>query len=372
MYNQGGRLPIGVTYMNKYMDHVMIGEHADPIIEDSYFSDVRGFDVQKAFKAMKESATKQHRVAKLFNKYGYVPADKAAESVSKTLEIAYDDWCIAQLAKALEKRDDYKTYSKRASYYQHLYNPKTGFFQPKLASGEWKTPFNPIHEPKNGRERDYTEANAWQYLWYVPQNVPKLIHLMGGRQAFVRRLDTLFAMSSRVKGGVADMSGMIGQYVQGNEPDQHVRYLYDYAGAPWKTQYWVRYIMDNLYGAKPDGLPGNDDMGQMSAWYVFSAMGFYPVNPASGVFAIGSPIFPKVTINLKGNKTFTIIAHNVSRENKYIQSAELNGKTYNKPYITYKDIIQGSTLEFNMGPKPNKQWGTSKQDSPPITAFTEK
>jgi predicted alpha-1,2-mannosidase len=366
-YDHHGLLPIWELYGNE--THAMIGYSAVPVIVDAYFKGFRDFDVQKAYKAMKKNATQQNRSVKLFNKYGYVPADKATESVSKTLLYSFDDWCIAQMAKVMGKEKDVQLYSKRAEYYKNLHDSSTGFMRPKLANGQWLTPFNPNAEPSSHQKRNYTEANAWQVMWYVPQNVPQLIDLMGGRDRFIALLDTLFNQSSKVRGGVADMSGMIGQYVQGNEPDMQVPFMYDYAGAPWKTQAITRTIMDSLYNDTPAGLPGNDDCGQMSAWHVFSAMGFYPVNPANGVFAIGSPIFPKVTIDLKGNKTFTIVAHDVSRKNKYIQSAKLNGKTYNKPYITYKNIIQGSILKFKMGPKPNKHWGTSKQNSPPITVF---
>jgi predicted alpha-1,2-mannosidase len=242
--------------------------------------------------------------------------------------------------------------------------------RPKLSNGKWLSPFDPFAEPSNGRKRNYTEANAWQVLWYVPQNVPELEKLIGGREKFVKRLDTLFVKPPKIdEGGVPDMSGMIGEYVQGNEPDQQVPYMYDYAGAPWRTQAVTRTIVDSLYKDTPQGLPGNEDCGQMSAWYVFSALGFYPVNPDNGTFEIGSPIFPRAAIHLKGNKTFTVIADNVSKENKYIQSATLNGQTYDKPYITYQDIIKGGQLHFVMGPKPNKNWGSAKEDQPPITAF---
>jgi predicted alpha-1,2-mannosidase len=315
---------------------------------------------------MKKSAEQQNRSVKLFNKYGYVPSDKAGESVSKTLLFSFDDWCIAQMAKALGKKDDYKTYAKRAENYQHIFNKKNGFMQPKLANGQWKTPFDPYSET-----RDYTEADPWQDIWYAPQNVQKLVSMMGGREAFVERLDTLFTRSPNLHGSkVPDISGLIGQYVQGNEPDMQAPFMYDYAGAPWKTQAITRTIMDSLYNDTPAGLPGNEDCGQMSAWYVFSAMGFYPVNPDNGTFMIGSPIFPKAAIHLKGDKSFTVIAHNVSKQNKYIQSAKLNGKTYNKPYITYQDITQGGTLEFQMGSEPNKQWGASLKSLPPETAYS--
>ena len=367
-YQQYGLLPIWELWGNE--TNTMIGYHSIPIIADAYFKGFRKFDVQEAFKAMKKSATQENKAVKLFNKYGYVPSDMVRESVSKTLAFSFDDWCIAQMAKALGKKKDYQLYSKRAGYYKNVYDSKTGFMRPKLANGKWLSPFDPYAEPRNGKKRNYTEANAWQDLWYVPQNVPELEKLIGGRKQFVRRLDTLFKKPPKIdNGGVPDMSGMVGEYVQGNEPDQQVPYMYDFAGAPWRTQEVTRTIVDSLYNDTPAGLPGNEDCGQMSAWYVFSALGFYPVNPDNGVFEIGSPVFSHATIHLKENKTFTIIAHNASKANKYIQSAKLNGQSYNKPYITYQDIMKGGTIEFQMGSTPNKKWGAAKKDAPPISSF---
>lgn len=368
-YDQHGLLPVWELKANE--TNTMIGFHAVPVITDAYFKGFRDYDVEKAFKAMKKSANEGNDDIKLFNKYGYVPSDKTKESVSKTLEYAYDDWCIAQMAKALNKQNDYQEYMKRAHYYQNLYDSGSGFMRPKLASGEWEEPFDPRAAPTDFSKRNFTEANAWQYLWYVPQDVPGLMKLMGGSNQFTARLDTLFNTSPNVnEGGIADMSGLIGQYVQGNEPDQQTPYLYDYAGAPWKTQKVVHTIVDSLYKDTPDGLPGNEDCGQMSAWYVFSALGFYPVNPANGVYAIGSPAFSKATLNLENDKQFTVEAKGLSDKNIYIQSATLNGSAYDKPYITYEDIKQGGTLVFQMGPQPNKQWGAHPEDAPPVNAFT--
>jgi len=365
-YNQHGLLPVWELKANE--TNTMIGYHAVPVIVDAYFKGFRDYDVEKAFQAIKKSANEGNDDVKLFNKYGYVPSDKTKESVSKTLEYAYDDWCIAQMAKALNKKDDYKEYMKRAYYYRNLYDPSTGFMRPKLASGEWEEPFDPRAAPTDFSKRNFTEANAWQYLWYVPQDIPDLINLMGGKDQFVARLDTLFNTSPQVNGGgVPDMSGLIGQYVQGNEPDQQTPYMYDYAGAPWKTQKVVDTIEDSLYKDTPGGLPGNEDCGQMSAWYVLSALGFYPVNPANGIYAIGSPSFAKATIKLGNGKKFTVEAKNVSDKNIYIQSAKLNGKTFNKSYLTYQDIKQGGSIIFQMGSEPNKQW--AKDSQPPLTAF---
>lgn len=365
-YDQHGLLPVWELKANE--TNTMIGYHAVPVITDAYFKGFRDYDVEKAYEAMKKSANQGNDDIKLFNKYGYVPSDKTRESVSKTLEYAYDDWCIAQMAKALDKQDDYQEYLKRSRYYRNLYDSTSGFMRPKLASGKWEEPFDPRAAPTDFSKRNFTEANAWQYLWYVPQDVSDLIKLMGGKDQFVARLDTLFNTSPKVsEGGVPDMSGLIGQYVQGNEPDQQTPYMYDYGGAPWKTQKVVDTIVDSLYKDAPDGLPGNEDCGQMSAWYVFSALGFYPVNPANGVYAIGSPAFEKATVHLKNGNDFTVEARNVSDKNIYIQSATFDGDPYNKPYLTYQDIKKGGVLVFQMGSKPNKQWGAD--GTPPLTAF---
>ena len=365
-YEQHGFLPVWELTGNE--TNTMIGYHAIPVITDAYFKGFRKFNVGEAFEAMKKSANEENEGVKLFNKYGYVPSDKETESVSKTLEYAYDDWCIAQMARALGKEADYKEYFKRSQFYQNLYDSTTGFMRPKLANGQWETPFDPLAEPSNSKERNYTEANAWQYLWFVPQDIPGLVKLMGSNEQFSRRLDTLFTTPTGIhNGGVPDMSGLIGQYVQGNEPDQQTPYLYDYVGDAWKTQSVIHTIVDSLYKDTPGGLPGNEDCGQMSAWYVFSALGFYPVNPANGVYAIGSPLFPKATIHLGNGKDFTIEADGVSDQNMYIQSTTLNGQNYDKPYITYNDIMNGGTLAFKMGPQPDKLWGST--DLPPLTAY---
>jgi len=361
-YEQHGLLPVWPLVGNE--TNTMIGYHAVPVIVDAYLRGFRDYDVQEAYKAMKKSAEEENKDVKAFNKKGYVPSDKFSESVSKTLEYAYDDWCIAQMAKALGKKDDYKKYMKRAGYYKNLYDPSTKFMRPKLANGHWETPFDPLASPTSFKKRDYTEANAWQYNWYVPQDVPELINLMGGDDAFVSRLDTLFNMKTKTHGKIADMSGLIGQYVQGNEPDMQTPYMYNYAGAPWKTQAIVRKIMSKLYKDATNGLPGNEDCGQMSAWYVFSALGFYPVNPVDGKFVMGSPVFDKASVKVPGGKFFTLITKNNSKTNKYIQSAELNGKPYDNSYITYQDIMKGGTLILDMGPKPNKKWGTVASSRP--------
>ena len=293
--------------------------------------------------------------------YGYIPADKERESVSKALEYAYDDWCIAQTAKSLGKTDDFDLFSKRALYYRNLYDSTSGFMRGRNSDGSWVTPFNPRYGTE--KQPQYTEGNAWQYSWYVPQNVPDLIALMGGNQRFTQKLDSLFNQKPVLddEGAPPDVSGMVGQYAQGNEPSHHIAYLYDYAGRPWKTQEIVHRICRDYYTNKNDGLCGNEDCGQMSAWYIFSALGFYPVNPADGTFQLGTPLLDKVSIHVGGGKTFTVTAKNVSDNNIYVQSAQLNGKPYNRLFITHKDIMNGGTLAFTMGPEPNRMWGTEPE-----------
>jgi putative alpha-1,2-mannosidase len=297
--------------------------------------------------------------------FGYIPADKENESVSKTLEYAIDDWSIAQMAKALGKKDDYQLFLKRAANYRNLFDKKTGFMRGRNFDGSWVTPFNPRFS--TGKQPEYTEGNAWQYTWLVPQDVAGLVQLMGGIPKFEKMLDSLFNQSSDLTGTGAppDVSGLIGLYAHGNEPSHHIAYLYDYIGVPWKTQELTRRIMDSFYRPEPDGLAGNEDCGQMSAWYVLSALGFYPVNPTDGTYEIGSPMVDRADIEVGEGKTFTIAARNMSPANKYIQSAKLNGVPLDKPWITHRDLQKGGTLEFVMGDKPNKRWGASLSSAPP-------
>ena len=246
--------------------------------------------------------------------------------------------------------------------YQYLFDPKTGFMRGKSEDGKsWNEPFDPKHS--NHREHtDYTEGNAWQHSWFVPHNVEDFIKLHGSNEVFTKRLEQLFTESSEITGNnvSADISGLIGQYAHGKEPSHHIAYMFNHAGQPWRTQYWVRHILDTQYNTTPNGLSGNEDCGQMSAWYVFSSMGLYPMNPASGEYEIGSPIFEKATINLEKGKTFVIEAQNVSDKNFYIQSATLNGVEFNQTAITHQQILKGGVLHFVMGPQPNKNWGTKK------------
>ena len=350
-------LPVWTLYANE--TNTMTGYHSIPVIVDAYLKGIKGFDAEKAYEAMKTTMMQDERGLNFYKKYGYIPYNLLDESVTITLEYAYDDWCVAQMAKALGKNDDYELFLKRSKAYQYLFDPKTGFMRGKSEDGKsWNEPFDAKHS--NHREHtDYTEGNAWQHSWFVPQDVEGFIKLHGSNEVFASRLEQLFTESSEITGNnvSADISGLIGQYAHGNEPSHHIAYMFNHANQPWRTQYWVHHILDTQYNTTPNGLSGNEDCGQMSAWYVFSSMGLYPMNPASGEYEIGSPIFEKSTINLPGKKTFVIEAENVSEKNFYIQSATLNGVAFNHTAITHQQIVKGGVLHFVMGPLPNKKWG---------------
>ena len=362
-YDQYGLLPVWDLEFNE--TNCMTGYHAVPIIADAILKGIKGFDVEKAYTAMKKSAMQDIRGTDVYRKYGYVPQDKVGSSVTITLEYAYDDWCIAQVAKHLNRTDDYNEFMKRAHSYVPLFDKNTGFFRAKNSDGSWVTPFDPYYSEHDPDKAMYTEGNAWQHSWFVPQDPQGLINLFGGKDAYVRKLDSLFIVPSALKGDNTspDISGMIGQYAQGNEPSHHIAYLYNYAGQPWKTAEKIRLITKTLYNNLPSGLCGNEDCGQMSAWYVFSALGFYPVNPVSGEYVLGSPLFDQSALYLPNNKSFVVRAINNSPDNKYIQSVRLNGKKYTRTYITHADILQGGVLEIVMGDKPSA-WGTNEKDFP--------
>ncbi|QGY47020.1 glycoside hydrolase family 92 protein [Maribellus comscasis] len=375
-FEQGGWLPTPQQFGNSYTND-MIGDHPVAAIADAFQKGIAGFDAEEAYKAVRKNAMEtppaEHRSRGRIglNDYlekGYLPYDKVRESVSRTLEYAYNDWCVAQLAKALGKEDDYKLFMQRAANYKNVLDPETGLARPKDSEGNWLAPFNPTFVG-HGDERHYTEANAWQYTWFVPHDVQGLIDFEGGRKNFISKLDTLFTMSSEVQETVSDVTGLIGQYAHGNEPSHHTLYLYDYAGAPWKTQELARKVMEELYHSGPDGLCGNEDMGQMSAWYVLSSMGFYPVAPGQNVYVIGSPEFSKVTVHLDedyyNSPEFTIKIVNNSKDNCYIQKALFNDNPLNKTWFKHEDIKDGGTLVFQMGPEPNKSWGANPGDAPP-------
>jgi predicted alpha-1,2-mannosidase len=356
-YEQGGRLPVWELAANE--TETMIGYHAVSVIADAAAKGIDGFDREKALTAMKHSAELKHFGLGPYVEKGFIGMEEERESVSKTLEYAYDDWCIAEMARLLNRPEDQKRYLLRAQSYKNIFDPSVGFVRPR-SNGGWFSPFEP-------REVNFsfTEANSWQYSFFAPQDVSGLIELMGGRQKFVAKLDQLFTTSSETTGREqADITGLIGQYAHGNEPSHHMAYLYNYAGQPWKTQSRVRQIMDEFYKPTPDGLIGNEDCGQMSAWYILSAAGFYPVTPGSTTYVIGTPLFPRTTFNLENGRKFVVSATGVSPRNSYVQSARLNGKAYNKSYIDHRDIMNGGVLTFTMGPKPNMKWGVGPGNEP--------
>ena len=329
----------------------MIGNHGVSVIAEAYRKGFRGFDAERAFNIVKRTQTVSHPHKsnwENYMKHGYFPTDLTeVESVSSTLESVYDDYAAADMAKRMGKAEDAEYFAKRADFYKNLFDKETQFMRPRNSNGTWKTPFDPSEvahaESKGG---DYTEGNAWQYTWHVQHDVPGLIALFGGEEAFLNKLDSVFTVE--LKTTQADVTGLIGQYAHGNEPSHHVTYLYTLAGRPERTQELVRQIFDTQYRPEPDGLCGNDDCGQMSAWYMFSAMGFYPVDPVSGNYVFGAPQMPQITLKLANGNTFTVIAEGISAENKYVESITLNGEPYTKNYITHEDILNGGTLVFKM------------------------
>ncbi len=346
-YDQNPRHMLPIWPLQANETFCMIAYHAVPVIVDGYFKDVKGFDSERAYDACKTTAmNRDYKGLAAFDQLGWVPCDQYGESVSKTLEYAYDDWCIAQMARALHKNDDYEYFMKRAESFTNLFNISTGVLRPKDSQGNWRTPFDPHHWTMGSRG-DYTEATAWQYTWFVPQNVPKLIALMGGQDHFNQELDSFFSFGGQP----------LGEYDPGNEPDQQAMYLYCYAGEPWRAARLLHRTMDTKYGNQPASLPGNDDCGQISAWYVLTALGFYPVCPGSDYYVIGSPCVKKAVMHLSNGNTFLMTAENLSDKNIYIQSVQFNGKNRETPFLTYDDLKHGGTLNFVMGPQPSL-WGT--------------
>lgn len=352
-YDYYGYLPVWQLWGQD--NYCMIGNHSIPVIVDAVLKGVAGVDEEKAYEAVFNSSIVSHPNSpfEVWEKYGYMPENIQTQSVSITLEQAFDDWCVAQLAKRLGKEKDYNHFMKRSAFYRNLFNSKTGFFQPKNDKGEWIEPFDPYKYGANGGY-PFTEGNAWQYFWYVPQNIPDLISLTGGNKAFVAKLDTFFTVSCQSGALNDNASGFVGQYAHGNEPSHHVAYLYACAGEPWKTQKYVAYIMNELYNDSSSGYAGNDDCGEMSAWYVFGALGFYPVNPVSGEYVIGTPMLEEAVIQLPGRKTFTVKAPRKEDNEVYICSMKLNGEKYTKNYITHQNIMKGGILEFVMTASPGK------------------
>ena len=354
---QNGRLPVWNFYGSE--TDMMIGYHAVPVIVDAYLKEIGDFDPKKALAACVATANiDEYRGIGLYKKYGYVPYDVTDHynsenwSLSKTLEYAYDDYCIARMAEKLGEKQIADEFYKRSRNYKNVYNSQTTFMQPRNNKGSFIEDFSPD---------DYTphicESNGWQYFWSVQQDVDGLISLVGGKERFAQKLDSMFTYNPSADEDLPIFStGMIGQYAHGNEPSHHVIYLFNAIGQPWKTQKYAAEVMHELYKNTPAGLCGNEDCGQMSAWYVFSAMGFYPVDPVSGKYEIGTPLYPEMKMHLANGKTFTILAPAVSKENIYIQSVKLDGKPYDKSYITHEQIMNGSIFEFEMGNKPGKVW----------------
>lgn len=363
---EGGLLPVWPLWGNE--TNATIGYHAVPVILDAIQKGLTRVGLGEVYDAMKQCALQDARGLKWLNgdtSPGYIPADQEKASVSKLLDYAYDDWCIAQLAAKLERTSDRRFFEARAALYRNVFDPSVGFMRGRLASGAWRTPFSPGFSEQG--QDDYTEGNAWQYTWFVPHDVAGLATLMGGREAFVKKLDALFDQPSTLEGTNPPpyASGSIGQYAHGNEPSHHVAYLYAYAGAPWKTAARARQIMDRLYGTGPEGLCGNDDCGQLSAWYVLSALGFYPVNPAEGSYVLGTPHLERAEIDVGGGRVFTVEAKGLSESNLYVQSVELNGKPLERCWFRHEDLAAGGSLRFTMGPEPNPAWASGTEAAPP-------
>lgn len=346
-----GFLPIWALWGKE--SYIMVANHAVPVVVEAYRKGFTGFDAEKAFESVKKSLTTEHRNGQwsIYDKYGYYPTGiVATESVSKTLESSYDDYCAWIMAESLGKTDDAEFFKKRAGYWKNLFDTTTLLMRPRHADGSWLTPFNPFN-PAHAESvgGDYTEANAWQYTWHVQQDVPGLIECFGSKERFLNQLDSLFIYDASLMGkGLSDITGLIGLYAHGNEPSHHVAYLYTLAGRPWRTQELVRQLCDTMYLNKPDGLCGNDDCGQMSAWYIFNTLGFYPVDPVSCQYVIGAPQAEEAIVKLPEGKTFTVRAKNLSEANKYVQSITLNGKPYDKNTISHSDVMNGGIMEFVM------------------------
>ena len=354
-FDEGGIMPIWDLASN--YTGCMIGYHGVSVIADAYLKGLDGFDAQKALQAMKHSALQDHLGLKSYKALSFIPLEIESESVSKTLEYAYDDWTIAQMAKALGQTEDYHEFIKRAQNYKSVFDPKTGFMRARQYNG-WFSPFDPYEVNFN-----YTEANAWQYRFFVPHDVEGLIELMGGPNNFERELDKLFSTGSVTTGrDQVDITGLIGQYAHGNEPSHHMAYLYHYVQKPYKSQERIRQILTQLYSPTPDGISGNEDCGQMSAWYILSSLGLYPMAPGNPEYLLGSPLVDRAEIQV-GDQTFKIIAYNNERDHPYVQSVKLNGASWDKSYIPHSALTQGGVLEFFMSDEPS-DWATALEQSP--------
>jgi len=364
IFQQQGRLPVWHLYGSDTNE--MIGIQSVPVVADAIIKGYKGFNYELAYQAMKQSMLSDYKGLNYVREYGYIPADLEKESVAKGLEYAIADWGVAQVAKKLGKQDDYEFFIRRASFYKKYWDSDMNFFRGKNKDGSWRIPFNPVKSVH--RNDDYCEGNAWQYTWLVPHDVEGLVSLFGSEKEFVNKLDSLFVLEGDMGNEASgDISGLLGQYAHGNEPGHHTIYLYAFVGEQWKTAEKARYIFENFYQDDPDGLHGNEDCGQMSAWYIFSTLGFYPVNPSNGTYVFGSPLFDKATISLPDNKEFEVTTTNNSKDNIYIQSVELNGKPYTRSYISHKDIMNGGNINFIMGRTPNKIFGLDVLDRPKST-----
>ncbi len=342
----------------------MVGYHAVPVIADAWMKGFRGFDADKALEAMVASATYgPYGGLADYMKQGWVPIDKEPEAASKTVEYAFDDWTIARMAEAMGRHDVADRFRRRAGNWRNVFDPDTGFVRARKSDGSFRTPFDPAAV---GYGSDYTEGNAWEYSWYVPQDTAALIEALGGDDKFMRKIDAVFdtKVDPKAFAHVEDISGLIGYYAQGNEPSQHIAYLYDYAGAPWKTQRRLTQIMQTQYGSGADGLPGNDDLGQMSAWYVFTALGFYPVAPASNQYVIGRPFVRRAVMHLPNGHRFTVVAEHLDVDHPYVGEVRLNGKPLRRSWLGHEEIMAGGELHFVMQATPNREWATATRARP--------
>lgn len=366
-YNESGlhSTPIWPLWGNE--SWCMIGYHSVAVIVDAYLKGFRGFDAEAAYQAMRDTAMQDRNGLDTYKKLGWVASRRGGEATSRTIEYAFDDWCLARMAEALGHKDDAKLFYQRSANYRNHFDRSVQFFRGRKADGSWRKPF--VANALVGDE--YTEADAWQYAFAIQQDVPGMISLYGGDESFIQRMDAMFNADSTIQTGIPDITGRIGQFAHGDEQCHHVSYLYNYAGVAYKTQERVRQVMKTFYNDAPSGQCGNIDCGQMAAWYVFSALGFYPVNPDSGVYIIGSPVVTKATLNLDakkyGGRKFTVVAEGNSDKNIYIQSASLNGKALDRTWLTHEEITSGGTLKLVMGSKPNTEWGRAQAVRPPAT-----
>ena len=344
----------------------MTGYHSAAVIAEACNKGFTGPDYAHAYELMQKMANSGYRGLPYYRAKGYIPADKEEESVSKTFEYCYDDWASAHVAKKLGKTDDAAMLSKRSGNYKNYYDASTQFMRPKLDDGKFTDPFNPIDMGHMEKWRDYTESNAWQTTFGVQHDPAGLIELFGGREPFLTKLDLLFTVPSTLPANAPpDIAGMVGQYAHGNEPSHHIAYLYVYAGAPWKTQSRVRMLLETMYSPNPDGMQGNEDVGQMSAWYLLSALGFYPVDPVSGNYILGTPLFDQATVSLGGGKQLEIIAKRTDPAHMYVQSFELNGKPQQRAWFNDGEIRGGGRIVLTMGAEPNKTLGADSASAPP-------